>query len=72
MIDDEVIEVGDNHIEADYLDLAVITLKSLLKYKRDVLTRLCEERELDVIGNKNDLAKALIEWVSCFYLCPCS
>jgi hypothetical protein len=72
MIDDEVIEVGDNHIEEDDLDLAVITLKSLLKYKRDVLTRLCEERELDVIGNKNDLAKALIEWVSCFCLCPCS
>lgn len=57
-------EADDQAHEDEVLDLAVITLKSLLRYKRDDLIRLCEARDLETVGTKNELARSLVEWVS--------
>lgn len=45
-------------------ELADATSKSLLRFTRDDLVRLCEERELDGEGTKKELVTALLEWVS--------
>lgn len=52
--------------EGEELNLAVISLKSLARYRRDDLVRLCTEREIVVVGNKKQLAKSLILWVRFF------
>ncbi|KZO97860.1 kinase-like protein [Calocera viscosa TUFC12733] len=48
--------------DADYVDLADATVKSLTRMKRDDLVQLCEARELDTAGTKPQLAQALLEW----------
>ncbi|CAG7846274.1 SubName: Full=Uncharacterized protein {ECO:0000313/EMBL:CCA68469.1} [Serendipita indica DSM 11827] len=56
---------GDNDADEDYdddVDLSEETIKSLIRYRREELVRLCESRNLDVDGTKPQLAKALLEW----------
>lgn len=59
-------EVEEDEMGDDEVDLAHATLKSLLRYRRDDLVRLCEEREIAGEGTKKDLVHALLEWVSLF------
>lgn len=44
--------------------LATATQATLKKFKKDVLVRMCEARELDTEGTKEQLSQWLIEWVS--------
>ncbi|KAG8760808.1 hypothetical protein FRC14_001836 [Serendipita sp. 396] len=58
-------EEEDNPEDDDYsddVDLSEETVKSLTRYRREELVRLCESRNLDVDGTKPQLAKALLEW----------
>jgi mitogen-activated protein kinase kinase kinase 13 len=55
-------EDGEASVD-DEVDLSEETVKTLTRYRRDELVRLCESRNLDVEGTKPQLAKALLEWV---------
>lgn len=50
----------------DEVDLSEETVKTLTRYRRDELVRLCESRNLDAEGTKQTLAKALLQWVRLF------
>lgn len=54
--------MDDNDVD-DEVDLSEETAKSLARYRRYELVRLCESRNLDVDGTKPQLVKALLEWV---------
>lgn len=56
----------------DDVDLRNETSKSLLRYRRDELLRLCAERELGGEGTKHDLVQALLQWVSLLRYVPMS
>jgi hypothetical protein len=60
--DEEAVEDGEASVD-DEVDLSEETVKTLTRYRRDELVRLCESRNLDVEGTKPQLAKALLEWV---------
>ncbi|KAK4058855.1 hypothetical protein OIO90_000301 [Microbotryomycetes sp. JL221] len=55
--DDDVMD--DN---GDDVDLMTATSKTLLRYRRDDLLRLCEERGVELDGTKKELVQALLEW----------
>ena len=44
------------------VDLTAATTKSLTRLRKDDLVRLCENRNLEPIGNKRELAEALLQW----------
>ena len=44
------------------IDLTIATAKTLVRLRRDDLVRLCETRDLEVVGTKPQLASALLEW----------
>jgi hypothetical protein len=44
------------------IDLTVATAKTLVRLRRDDLIRLCETRDLEMVGTKPQLASALLEW----------
>jgi hypothetical protein len=44
------------------VDLTVATAKTLTRLRKDDLVRLCESRNLEPVGNKRELAKALLQW----------
>ncbi|THH29084.1 hypothetical protein EUX98_g5106 [Antrodiella citrinella] len=48
--------------DSEDIDLTVATAKTLIRLRRDDLVRLCETRELDVVGTKPQLAEALLQW----------
>jgi hypothetical protein len=54
--------VDDSNNDEEEVDLSEETVKTLTRYRRDELVRLCESRNLDVEGTKPQLAKALLEW----------
>jgi len=60
-VDHTAVDEEANNEEED-VDLSEETVKSLIRYRRDELVRLCESRNLDVEGTKPQLAKALLEW----------
>ncbi|KAG1756367.1 uncharacterized protein EDB91DRAFT_1092276 [Suillus paluster] len=60
--EDESTEEVDEAIEGDEFDLAVATKKTLLRMRRDNLVRMCETRDLDVVGTKPQLARSLLQW----------
>lgn len=47
----------------DEVDLSEETVKTLTRYRREELVRLCESRNLGTEGTKPQLAKALLQWV---------
>ena len=51
-------------LSGDDVDLMNATSKTLLRYRRDDLLRLCEERGVEIDGTKKELVQALLEWVS--------
>ncbi|RXW19626.1 hypothetical protein EST38_g6222 [Candolleomyces aberdarensis] len=52
----------DEAMEDDDVDLTAATTKSLTRLRKDDLVRLCESRNLEPVGNKRDLAEALLQW----------
>ncbi|KDQ17892.1 hypothetical protein BOTBODRAFT_104603 [Botryobasidium botryosum FD-172 SS1] len=44
------------------VDLSEATAKSLTRLRRDDLVRLCETRDLEAEGTKNQLVKTLLDW----------
>lgn len=68
--EEEEEEAEEDEMGDDEVDLAHATLKSLLRYRRDDLVRLCEERAIAGEGTKKDLVHALLEWV-CPFPCLC-
>ena len=64
IVDNAVVnDAEDSTNEDDEVDLSEETMKTLVRYRRDELLRLCESRSLHVEGTKPQLAKALLEWV---------
>jgi mitogen-activated protein kinase kinase kinase 13 len=59
---EEVVDEEEGMDDED-VDLSEQTVKTLTRFRRDHLVRLCESRNLDVDGTKPQLAKALLEWV---------
>ncbi|KAF7974846.1 hypothetical protein HWV62_11225 [Athelia sp. TMB] len=57
----ETEEDSDEPMEDD-IDLTIATAKTLVRLRRDDLVRLCETRDLEVVGTKPQLASALLEW----------
>ena len=50
----------------DEVDLTEATGTMLMRYRKDDLVRLCEERDIDHDGRKKaQLVDALLQWVSC-------
>ncbi|KAG8957863.1 hypothetical protein FRC03_009747 [Tulasnella sp. 419] len=59
----EEVEVEDDGEESsEDIDLSEATAKSLVRLRRDDLVRLCETRDLDAEGTKNQLVHNLLEW----------
>lgn len=55
-------ETGENH-EEDEVDLTEATETMLMRYRKDDLVRLCEERDIDHDGRKKaQLVDALLQW----------
>ncbi|KAF4576652.1 hypothetical protein EYR40_000899 [Pleurotus pulmonarius] len=52
----------DNEPSEEDVDLTIATVKTLVRLRRDDLLRLCESRDLDVVGTKPQLAAALLQW----------
>ncbi|KAM0792290.1 hypothetical protein ACM66B_004980 [Microbotryomycetes sp. NB124-2] len=57
--EDENNDMDDND---DEVDLMTATSKTLLRYRRDDLLRLCEERGVELDGTKKELVQALLQW----------
>ncbi|KAK4053792.1 hypothetical protein OIV83_001448 [Microbotryomycetes sp. JL201] len=58
-VDDESNDMDDND---DEVDVMTATSKTLLRYRRDELLRLCEERGVELDGTKKELVQALLQW----------
>ncbi|KAL4067743.1 hypothetical protein J3A83DRAFT_4254072 [Scleroderma citrinum] len=53
---------GDEAMDDNGFDLTIATKKSLIRLRRDDLVRLCETRDLDIVGTKPQLAQSLLKW----------
>ncbi|KAF7295431.1 Protein kinase domain-containing protein [Mycena indigotica] len=51
-----------DEMECENVDLTIATAKTLVRLRRDDLVRLCETRDLEVVGTKPQLAEALLQW----------
>ncbi|KAG9014622.1 hypothetical protein FRB94_011800 [Tulasnella sp. JGI-2019a] len=51
----------DDDMDEDF-DLADATAKTLVRLRRDDLVRLCETRDLEAEGTKNQLVESLLQW----------
>ncbi|KAG8856025.1 hypothetical protein FRB96_006592 [Tulasnella sp. 330] len=59
--DGEAEEDDDDDMDEDF-DLADATAKTLVRLRRDDLVRLCETRDLEAEGTKNQLVENLLQW----------
>ncbi|KDQ61060.1 hypothetical protein JAAARDRAFT_124777 [Jaapia argillacea MUCL 33604] len=54
-------EESDEAMEDD-VDLTAVTVKALVRLRRDDLIRMCETRDIEPVGTKPQLADALLQW----------